>query len=391
MHRWIARRKEKGLHHNLFLELSLEDPNRFRRCLRMNTETFEELLEKVSPLIEKKNTHLRESIPAAERLSLTLRHLATGESQESLSLTFRIGQSTISGIIKEVCRAIVTVLKEEYLKAPSSEMEWQEIARNFGELWQFENCIGAIDGKHCRIDPPLRSGSLYYCYKDFFSIVLMAVVDAHLRFIYVDIGINGRISDSGVWNKCILKTCLESNSLHIPGPSPLFGTREMFPYVLIGDEGFPLTKKLLIPYPGSQCSGRKHRRIFNYRLSRARRCSENAFGILGARFQIYRSAMRYDPDDAKVIIMATCCLHNMLRSKVVGRAMYTPPSFIDEEDIMSGEIRPGNFREESTNGLINLNNQEGNRHANSAILLRNKWCNYFNAEGAVSWQERMVR
>ncbi|XP_018406265.1 PREDICTED: uncharacterized protein LOC108771284, partial [Cyphomyrmex costatus] len=108
MHRWIARRKEKGLHHNLFLELSLEDPNRFRRCLRMNTETFEELLEKVSPLIEKKNTHLRESIPAAERLSLTLRHLATGESQESLSLTFRIGQSTISGIIKEVCRAIVT-------------------------------------------------------------------------------------------------------------------------------------------------------------------------------------------------------------------------------------------------------------------------------------------
>lgn len=97
--------------------------------------------------------------------------------------------------------------------------------------------------------------------------------------------------------------------------------------------------------------------------------------------------MRYDSDDGEKIIMATCCLHNMLRSKVVGRAMYTLPSFIDEEDIMSGEIRPGDFREESANGLINLGNQGGNRHANS-IFLRNKWCDYFNA---VPWQEHMVR
>lgn len=73
-------------------------------------------------------------------------------------MTFRIGQSTISGIIKEVCEAIITVLKDEYLKCPSSEMEWQVVAQKFGELWHFENCIGAIDGKHVRIDPPLKSG-----------------------------------------------------------------------------------------------------------------------------------------------------------------------------------------------------------------------------------------
>lgn len=121
------------------------------------------------------------------------------------------------------------------------------------------------------------------------------------------------------------------------------------------------------------------------------RCSENAFGVLGARFQIYRAAIRYDPDDAKKIVTATCCLHNMLRSKVVGRIIYTPPTFIDEEDIISGEIRQGDFRAESANGLINLINQGGNRHANSAISLRDKWCLYFNAEGAVPWQDRMVK
>ncbi|KAE8745948.1 hypothetical protein FOCC_FOCC007309 [Frankliniella occidentalis] len=78
MHHWVARRRDKGFHHNLFRELMLEDPNRFRRCLRMNVDIFEELLEKVSPLITKQNTCMRESIPPAERLSVTLRHLATG-------------------------------------------------------------------------------------------------------------------------------------------------------------------------------------------------------------------------------------------------------------------------------------------------------------------------
>lgn len=67
--------------------------------------------------------------------------------------------------------------------------------------------------------------------------------------------------------------------------------------------------------------------IFCYRLSRARRCSENAFGILGARFQIFRAAMRYDPDDATRMILACYCIHNMLQTEVVGRNMYTSSAF----------------------------------------------------------------
>lgn len=88
---YLLRRKDRGMHHNLFMELAFEDPERFRRCLRMNTAVFEDLLKKVTPFIQKQNTILRDSIPPAERLSLTLRHLATGESQESIRLTLRIG------------------------------------------------------------------------------------------------------------------------------------------------------------------------------------------------------------------------------------------------------------------------------------------------------------
>ncbi|EZA55093.1 hypothetical protein X777_05365 [Ooceraea biroi] len=128
----------------------------------MNTSLFEKLLEKVTPLIRKQNTSLRESISPAERLSLTLRHIATGESQESLRLTYRIGQSTISGIIKEVCITIINVLSQEYLRMPLCEDEWRVVANDFVHRWNFYNCIGAMDGKHFKIDPPLKSGSLYY-------------------------------------------------------------------------------------------------------------------------------------------------------------------------------------------------------------------------------------
>jgi len=80
-----------------------------------------------------------------------------------------------------VTRAIYQVLQEEYLRVPSSSEEWQAVADDHGQKWNFVNCIGAIDGEHVRIDPPVESGSAHHNYKGFPSIVLLALVDAHLR------------------------------------------------------------------------------------------------------------------------------------------------------------------------------------------------------------------
>ena len=92
-------------------------------------------------------------------------------------MLFRIGQSTISGIIKETCKALYTVLKDTYLRFPPTKEEWKTVAAEYDDRWNFSNCIGAMDEKHVIISPPLQSGSLYYNYKDSFSIVLLAVVD----------------------------------------------------------------------------------------------------------------------------------------------------------------------------------------------------------------------
>lgn len=123
------------------------------------------------------------------------RFLATGESHASLGFAFRISQSWVSTIIKDVLRSI----RENMIFAlpqPSKD-QFISISEEFYAKWHFPNVIGCLDGKHIRIRCPNRSGSIFYNYKDFFSIVLLALVDARYKFIAIDIGSFGREGDSG--------------------------------------------------------------------------------------------------------------------------------------------------------------------------------------------------
>jgi len=178
-------------------------------------------------------------------------------------MSFRIGQSTISGIIKETVRAIYQVLKDDYLKFPASIEEWKAVASDAYERWNFPNTLGAMDGKHFVLEQPVKSGSMFHNYKGDFSVVLLAIVDAHLRFIFIDVGTNGRASDRGIWNNSGIKSYLENT--HFP-LAPLPNTDVLVPYVIVGDEGFTLSQHVMIPYPKDLLVARKDRRIFNYRF-----------------------------------------------------------------------------------------------------------------------------
>ena len=96
----------------------------------MSPERYDHIFRLVSPLITKQDTNLREAIPASERLAVMLRFLASGESQQSLSFAYRTGKSTVSRILRETCDAIFSVLKDPYLKPPSSKDDWKNIKKD---------------------------------------------------------------------------------------------------------------------------------------------------------------------------------------------------------------------------------------------------------------------
>lgn len=80
---------------------------------------------------------------------------------------------------------------------------------------------------------------------------------------------------------------LENNNLNIPPDTVFPNTNTLSPYVLVGDEAFTLETYLLQPYPGTAISGDIEKQIFNYRLSRARRVSKNAFGHLAHKWRLF--------------------------------------------------------------------------------------------------------
>lgn len=196
---------------------------------------------------------------------------------------------------------------------PSTEAEWKKIASDFEQKWNFPHCIGAVDGKHVVMNAPPNSGSIYYNYKHTHSIVLMGICDANYKFIYVDVGSNGRISDGGVFNKCSFAEALDCNALNIPQPEPLPGRELEVPYVIVADDAFALKPNIMKPFPGHNLSPSE--RVFSYRLSRARRCIKNAFGILSAKFRVMRSPISLGPEKTRKITLASCALHNFLLSR----------------------------------------------------------------------------
>ena len=134
---------------------------------------FDNIVLRVGPRIERKNTNFRPAIPVEQRVAIALRFVATGDCYQQLEYHFRVSNSLISSIVPEVMLAIYEVYKGEYMKCPSTPEEWKDVAKGFYEKWQFPNTIGSLDGKHIRTKAPPKSGSRSYNYKGFFSFVLM--------------------------------------------------------------------------------------------------------------------------------------------------------------------------------------------------------------------------
>ncbi|KAJ8889892.1 hypothetical protein PR048_009397, partial [Dryococelus australis] len=152
------------------------------------------------------------------------------------------------------------------------------------------HCVGALDGKHYVIQGPNNS----YC----------APCSAKYRLIYIDVGCNGRLSDGGVFSRSTLGQAFLSNLIELPELKRLPGRNTDMPYYLVADDAFPLSTYLKKPYLYRDLPTDK--RIFNYRVSRARNTVENVVGIIPQRYRMLRKPMLLQPSTAEKVALALC-------------------------------------------------------------------------------------
>lgn len=244
---------------------------------------------------------------------------------------------------------------------------WLAIAEGFEKNANFPHCIGALDGKHIRIIKPAHSGSMYFNYKNYFSIVLLAMCDSNYMLTFVDIGAFGKSSDSGVFKNSRLFEKIVAESLNLPAPTSIEGNGENeMPYVIVGDEAFPLSTNLLRPFGGKFLNHKQ--KVFNYRLSRARRYIECTFGILANKWRIFHRPLNVDIDLAESIVKACCVLHNFVRQRDGVRT-----------DENSCDFILSHIRKDSTS--------RGNQ---KSLAIREQFADYFVNVNPLAWQDDMI-
>ena len=170
----------------------------------------------------------------------------------------------------------------------------------------------------------------------------------------------------------------------MPAPSCLPLCEKVVPYVFVGDDAFALKPNMMKPYP--QTGLTEDKRIYNYRHSRARRISENLFGILANRWRVFRSVILLPPETIEHLVLATLTVHNFLR-KSSSRNVYCPPGLADMVD-KSGNLTNGRWRANPpTESMFTLLvPSSGHNSSNTAKAIRDNFKDYFCNAGAVSWQ-----
>ncbi|CAK1600108.1 unnamed protein product [Parnassius mnemosyne] len=323
----------------------------------MCTKCFDYILDLIKNDIQKQHTNWREPIGPEERLVVTLRYLATGDSFGTIGHSYHIGFSTVSVIIEEVCEAIWKRLQPIYMREPTLE-DWEVSISGFYEKWQFPNCCGSIDGKHVTVKCPDKTGSNYFSYLRKFSFVLLAIVGPDYKFISIDVGGYGKNSDGGIFEESVMGRKLADGTFNIPSSRPLNGQNVRTPCVLIGDQAFALSSYMMRPYPEAQARYYRRKEKFNSILGSASRVVENAFGILSSKWYIFHRPMETKVTTSITVVKAACVLHNFLIER-------------------KAEHINNPIEEQFEHALedFSLNNR---RSSNYAFLIREQFADYFN-------------
>ena len=305
LHTWILQRDERGCYRTLLNKLITTDIQGYRNFTRMEPPFFDLIEKTITPHLRKSETNFRKPLEVGLKLAVTLRHLSTGKNYTSLQYHWRVGRTTICKFVPKVCKAILCEFQKEYLTCPTQNDDWKSVEEKFRNRWKVPNAVGALDCKHIAIKKRMKSGSEYFNHKGYFSLLLLALVNAEYKFLWVNIRTIGSSSDAQIFNRSKLKRRIDNGTLGIPPPEQLSPGGPNLHYFLLGDNAFTLMPWLVKHYSRRQLS--KEERIAHYRFSRGCGVVENALGILVGRYRVLLKIMEYVISSCSGL----CCFWNL--------------------------------------------------------------------------------
>lgn len=285
--------------------------DRFKRTFRVSKDTFTFIPGRIRHDLERKTVN-EDPISPECRLGICLYRLARGDYYYTISEMAGLGVSTIHGIVSQVCQSIVENLWKEFVASlmPVVEKDFQEMMDSMNSMWQFPFCWGALDGCHIPIKSPPGGAEAckeYYNFKNFYSVVLMAMVDSKYRFFWGSCGFPGNSHDSiifqatDMWDKIQNQQTIPDIGMKVAGV--------IIHPLIVADSAFSLQPWLSKPYTEAVLSEKM--RYFNYRLSRARMVTEGAFGQLKGRWRILLRKNESTPEEVTITTLACMVLHNI--------------------------------------------------------------------------------
>lgn len=175
------------------------------------------------------------------------------------------------------------------------------------------------------------------------------MVSPDRKFIHAECGINGVVSDGGVFNHSEFKQMLDSDELNLPED-----------LAFVGDSAFPLRRNLMKPFGGRGCVLNQSQKRFNKKLRGARVIVEHVFGILTSRFKCLKGPLNVKIDNAKLITLACCVVHNFLTAQ-------SPSSYLAQHG------------QDSPIELPSLNSTGLDQNSSCGERCRLEYCNYFDS------------
>ncbi|XP_042310056.1 putative nuclease HARBI1 [Sceloporus undulatus] len=273
---------------------------------RMSKETLFDLASILRPELERGESRFRSPIPVEKRVALTIWWLSSPLMYRKAASRFEVGISTAAEIAIEVCLAMEKLLLRKTIQLGN----YHTIMDGFQRLG-FPHCIGAIDGTHISVCPPLGRREEYINRKQGFSIVLQAITDHSGRLIDIEVGNCGRSHDSHIFNNSAICEVMDEGCF-VPGNPTLHVHDVAIPPLILGDGAYPIRKWLMTPYRGELTPDKL---AYNTAHCKARCVVERCFARLKSRWGCLSGRLTVKEENFISVVTACAILHNICETR----------------------------------------------------------------------------